>query len=469
MRQFLALALLFGTFYIAPIKGAVGFHEHQTDSGTVLNIKDTLTLAQHFSKGHVKGHLRNFFMSTINNGALKDYWTNASGMSLHYESLPMYGFVFEIKGIFTFQTLSSDLNKKDDVVGANSRWEIELYDILDRENKRDLDRLEELFLEYRWRNSFVKYGRIAIDDTPIVNERDSRMKPFAVKGFYGSIDLGHGLVFKPLFINGASPRSTVEWFSMEEAIGLTNNGVDANGDTANYQHHLKADFLMGFGVQYSKNNFAFEFWDFLLDDAFNLSWLQGGYADESWEFGLIGIYQQGLPQQKTFELNQQYFQVGTQTGAISTMFKRKMKRFYVSAARTDIFGSGRFLTPRELGREEFFTSMARSRADGLGRAAINKATLGYTNNNKGRLNAELSMQYTKTAGENNYQFNKYRVRDYLQYNLDIDYHFSGKLQGLEAQLLYIYRQDVANNTITPLQEFNNTNFHQINFIVNVNF
>ncbi len=189
------------------------------DSSTI-HVKDTFNLAQHFSKGHVSGHFRNFFMNTINEGSLRDYWTNAFGMSLHYESLPYKGFMFEMKGIFTFQTFSSDLNYEDPIAGSVSKWEHELYDVLDPENRTDLDRLEELFLHYQWDNSFIRYGRIPINKTPLINQRDERMKPFAFEGMYSEIEFAKKWKSKSIIIHGVSPRSTVEWFQLNEAIGL---------------------------------------------------------------------------------------------------------------------------------------------------------------------------------------------------------------------------------------------------------
>ncbi len=57
-----------------------------------------------FEKAEVEGHIRNYFMSTINEGSLKDYYTNATGGAIGIKTLAYKGFRIGVKGIFTYQT-----------------------------------------------------------------------------------------------------------------------------------------------------------------------------------------------------------------------------------------------------------------------------------------------------------------------------------------------------------------------------
>lgn len=430
---------------------------------------DSLNLAQHFSRGHVKGHLRNFFMSTVNQGELKDYWTNAYGMSLHYESIPFYGFVFEMKGIFSFQTLSSDLNERDELTQKGSKWEVELYDVLDSYNTHDLDRLEELFIEYRWKESHIKYGRIAIDDTPLINESDGRMKPFVFKGFNAHLKLKNHFTIQPFLLNGVSPRSTVEWFTINEAMGIKNNGYDANGDSANYRHHIEARYIGGLGLMYDLPNVKVRLWEFILDKTYNTNWLQLDADVKKINFGLITAYQFGLASQESLEFNNQYIHNNSKVGIVSGKLGYDNRTFSFDLSHTEIFGAGRFLNPREFGRDQFYTSVTRSRADGLGKASVSKLGATYSPQKLKQLLIDCNIQYTNAAGEYNYAYNKYGVRDFIQYLLNFDYQFSEKLKGLEATLLYVYRQDVDSGLLSKERTINQTNFHQINVIVNINF
>lgn len=390
-------------------------------------------------------------------------------MSLHYQSLPYKGFKFEVKGIFTFQTFSSDLNEPDPNTNKASKWEIELYDVLDRDNKTDLDRLEELFLNYEWKNSFVRYGRIPIDETPLLNQRDGRMKPYAFEGFYGDIQLFKKWRAKPIIIHGASPRSTVEWFQMNEAIGLNNNGFTSTGEKTNYHHQLNTHFLAAQEISYTSKTININLWEWYLDKVFNLNWAQFEWKQSNYKLGLIAVNQTANPYQNKLTATNQFITPGTSTQILSYMAKLQKEQFSFEIAQSILIGNGRFVFPRELGRERLYTSITRSWADGLGKANIYKIEGTYTPKQKEELAINLITQFIKTAGQNNWEFNKYGVRDYIQSVFEVDYNFKGKFKGLELDLLYIYRKDVAKKSISTMEAFNKTNFHQFNFILNINF
>ena len=95
--------------------------------------------------------------------------------------------------------------------------------------------------------------------------------------------------------------------------------------------------------------------------------------------------------------------------------------------------------------------------------------LEFSPKKKKEVKFKLIGNYVNTPGENNYTFNKYGIRDYFHTVFKVDYQFSGKLKGLQLDLLYIYNKDVDSAPLTLDAAFNKTNYHQINFIANVNF
>lgn len=438
------------------------------DSTTSL-IKDTFNLAQHFSKGHVSGHFRNFFMNTINEGRLRDYWTNAFGMSLHYESLPFKGFMFEMKGIFTFQTFSSDLNYKDPIAGSTSKWEHELYDVLDPENRTDLDRLEELFIHYQWKKSFIRYGRIPINKTPLINQCDERMKPFAFEGLYSEIEFTKKWKSKSLIIHGVSPRSTVEWFQLNEAIGLYDNGFSNSGENADYLGHLNTHFLIAQEIKLVTKKTNLSLWNFYMDKLFNLNWFQLEINHNKWKGGIIGVHQFGLNQESSVNSENLYLNSESSVNIVSSILERNFNKTTLSVSRTDIFGSGKFVFPRELGREELYTSLVRSRFEGLGKSQGTNFNLTYYPNQKENLEIDVIGSYVNVPSTYDFKQNKYGIRDYFHAIFRIDYNFIGRLKGLELDFIYIYHKDVDAQPITEKEAFNTTNFHQINLIMNINF
>ena len=89
-----------------------GKHESTSDSTSILSA---------FKRGRFNGHFRYFFMSTQNQEGLTDYYANAAGGGLRFETAKFHGFQFAISGFYTFNIGSSDLGKKDSASGQSNR------------------------------------------------------------------------------------------------------------------------------------------------------------------------------------------------------------------------------------------------------------------------------------------------------------------------------------------------------------
>ena len=118
----------------------------QSDSKLVI---DTNSLLAAFKAGTVNGHFRYFLSSTDNTGTLTDYYANAVGGGLRYESAAFHGFSMGESGLYIFDAGSSDLAKKDAASGQANRYEIGLFDVTDPENLNEINRVEEFFIKYR--------------------------------------------------------------------------------------------------------------------------------------------------------------------------------------------------------------------------------------------------------------------------------------------------------------------------------
>src|SRR5688572_16598588 len=127
--------------------------ETSADSIQVRNIKDV------FTHGETEGHIRNYFMATWNQRELSNHYANAIGARLGFHSAPYKGFRFGLAGLFTYNAFSSELAEADHISGKLPRYELELFDIEEAENKADLDRLDELYLEYQTKHLKATIGR----------------------------------------------------------------------------------------------------------------------------------------------------------------------------------------------------------------------------------------------------------------------------------------------------------------------
>lgn len=419
-----------------------------------------------FSNAHFHGHFRNYFMTTQNRGSLQDYYTNATGGAVGFTTGNFIGFEIGVKGIFTYKTFGNDLGVEDAVTGKNAKWEYELYDVLNKGNFRDFDRLEELFIRYRFGNSYLSYGKLETEYTPLLNHSDGRMKPFAHRGVWAHLKFTEEHQLNLGWLNGVSPRSTTEWFAMDETIGLFYNGFQPNGEMAEYHEFYPSNGIGVLNYNFQKENVLFNFYDFYLDGVMNTLWTEVGYDLVDFNLGIQYVYQNPLSYSEDLAYAHRYVQPGENGQVLSTQLSWKKDGFNLAFAYSHAFESGRFLFPKELGRDHFFTSIPRSRLEGLGNADVFTFKAEY-HLLKPDFHIGVEMQQLQGPETGNFEFNKYNVDESFQANSHLSYHAHGFLEGLSFDILWIYRK---NQNRTDAQSiFNKSNFNQLNFVTNFNF
>ena len=289
------------------------------------------------------------------------------------------------------------------------------------------------------------------------------MKPFAFQGGW----LHHkNEKFQAdiAWIHKVSPRSMTEWFPMEEVIGITDNGYLPNGEKAYYKEttHSQGLAIVHLGKEFK--NLKVNFWNFHLDKFINTSWLQLEYAKKNWELGIIYSYQIPDAYQKTLAYKNRYVQPNENGQVVSSILKYKNGSSQFKAAYTKSFESSRYLFPKELGRDQFYTSMSRSRIEGLG--GVDVFAIGYQYNwNHLFLNVDATT--THGIAIKAYELNKYNIDDYYQINTRLHYEFTDFLKGLHVELLYVWKQNKnEHNTKLVAQR---SDYNQINLITNFNF
>ena len=461
--------LLLGIFLLGPRPSLQGQH-HDADSiqkqsileseregshGTIARAKDF------FAYGTITGHLRNYFMSTFNRGDLTDYYANAIGGTMGFRSPDFYGFEFGTAGIFTYKAFSSDLNKVDPATGEVAFWEHELFDVIDTDNFNDLDRLESLYLRYSFSKGYITYGKMEIEDTPLMNRSDQRMNAFSFKGIWLHYALDENNRFHFTWIDRISPRGVVEWVDFHEGIGLSDQGFQPDGTEADYFEHVDSDGLAMLGYLGQRHNFSLQFYQWYLDNLSYTSWLGLEYRKANWSLGLQGVLQFPDAHQRDLEYDQRYIQPGEHGQVLSGQVKYDAADWHLRAAFTEVFNGGRFLFPRELGRDNFYTSLPRSRLEGFGDTHV--LTLGgeYVLTRDG---LTAGLDYTRLWGPQTgtFTYNKYDLDAYWQVNARLHYAFGHFFDGLSIDMLYVYKQN--RNDTSPGAIFNRSNYHQFNLV-----
>lgn len=457
MKRSELLFILFGLMSLFQIHAQE--HQDHDTSGEPEKLSHLIT------KGKIEGHIRNYFMSTWNQGELKDYYTDAFGGAIAFKTRTYKGFEAGVKGIFTYKAFSADLDEPDELTGVAAKWEYQLYDITDPDNFNDLDRLEELYLKYQFREGYITYGKLEIEDTPLLNESDGRMKPFAFKGVWLHLENRRHKV-NLSWLDRVSPRSTVEWYDFNEALGLVNNGIQPDGEPAHYHHKTSSRGIALMEYTFHRKRLKLQYDHWYLHRVFNTSMLQLEYHPDSWRFGLQYAYQVPDNYQEELSYEERYMQPDENGQVLSALAEYRNSGWLLKASYSRAFASGRFLFPRELGRDHFYTSIQRSRLDGFGDSNIYTLQGGWNFNKRGVF---LLTQFTGVYGPeiDNFKFNKYNLDAYHLWNTKFTWHLHDFLEGMSFELLYVRKWNMNNSE--PEVVYNLSNLDQLNFIVNYEF
>lgn len=445
------------------------------DSATHANISaaDTGSFLYAFKKGHFHGNFRYFFMASDNKPGLTDYYANAIGGGIKYETAPYKGFQFGVGGYFIFNIGSSDLTKPDPKTGQPNRYETGLFDIQDPANKNNIDRLEELYIKYSWKKSHLAFGKQLIN-TPFINLQDGRMRPTEVGGVYGEVNDIKNTKMEGGFIYQVSPRSTVEWFKVGASIGVNPQGVNAEGGKSDYAGNLKSKGIVLLGITHAiNNNLSFKVWDVFVENIFNTTLLQADFSyplskENSLTAGLQYIRQDAIKDGGNSIASKAYFDKNGKSNVWGATAGWKNNHWQASLNYTRITDDGRFLMPREWGREPLFTFLPRERNDGFGDLNAYLVKAAY-NIPKGFLKLETGLGYYDLPDIKNYALNKYSIPSYVQFNFDAVYSYKGLLKGLETRFLFVHKWKKGDTYGTDKYEINKVNFSLWNLIFNYNF
>ncbi len=419
-------------------------------------------IVDYLKEGHLSGQIRNFTMTTINSGSLNDYIANAIGASIHYETADWKGFKVGLNGLFVYKTFSNDLLEIDTLVGKSASYELQLFDLEHPGNYTDLDRLEELYIDYNHQHWNATIGKMEIE-TPIVNKHDGRMKPKVFLGIKSEYDSDKFGLFLGWFWK-ASPRSITHWYNIGDAIGLYNNGCLPDGSPAEYHEHISSKGLGILGIRHAiTSKVNVEYWNYHLDNISNTILINPAYDDSTWYFGMMYLNQMAIRHGGNENVEHTFYNPSLKTNGVSAQIGYTINKHEFEISGTHIFKGGTFIFPRELGMDPFYTFISRSQMEGSGNSTA--LTLRYKYSNK---KLQIGTYWNRMLLSNNLTHNKYDIPSYDQFNFDLSYKFSKELEGLEMRFLYVIRNSIWKNT-TNQQTFNKVDFNQFNLVFNFNF
>lgn len=436
------------------------------DSNAVVNSFGDL-----FRKGTISGHFRSFGMTTINEGDLKDYRSWAVGGGIKLQTAPLHGFQAGISGFFIYNLAGTDLSIPDPITQQNNRYEIALYDVENPTNRSDLDRLEELYIRYQFKRSSITLGKQLLN-TPFINLQDGRMRPTEVEGVWTEWKSKKNWQVKAGFIYGVSPRGTVRWYSVKNSIGVYSMGVNENGQRSDYAGNLQTKGILLHNIQYQSKNLKIQWWNQYTENIFTSSLVQVDYENKSstgiWFTGAQWVRQDATGTGDQPDPIKQYTPRNWSASAYGLRGGWKNKNWETSLNYTRITKEGRYLMPREWGRDPFFTFMPRERNEGLGDVHAFVGKLQYIHP-KHPVQASLAVGQFQLPDVLHYRLNKYGMPSYRQVNVDLRYRFEKFWRGLDMQILYVYKQGTGETHDSLRYVINKVNMSQWNWVLNFQF
>ena len=436
----------------------------------VISVKDSL------AKGKVSVHARYYFMASDNAPGLTDAHAHAFSLSLGYVSPQWKGFSFGMSGSSTFHLESSSLDRLDALTQQPNRYEIGLFDIEHPASWQPLPRLEELYIRFNSKKIDTKLGNQLIR-TPFINPQDGRMRPTLVQGLTSEWSPYKKWKIQAGLLNSIAPRSTVNWYSIGNSIGKYPVGVSTTGVKSGYSGKIKSDFIgyIGINSQFGKG-LSIQVFDQYVDRVFNTSLVQVNWDKKLNETKPLILQLAGQ------WITQKAIQSGGNDNPINSYFDKgatsqvfgfrlgfmKTNNWNLHVNYTRITGEGRYLMPREWGKDPMFTFMQRERNEGFGNVHAMNLVAGKELGKSG-WKIESSIGHFLLPDVKNYALNKYGIPSYAQFNFDLRYQFKGSFQGLNAQLLFVYKGRIGETYGNKRYVLNKVDMSLYNFIVNYTF
>jgi hypothetical protein len=438
-------------------------------------VSDTSSLLAAFKNGHFDGRIRLYSAGSINQDSLTDYYANAAGIGLRYETGKFKGFQLAAGSFFTYNIASSDFSQIDPSTNTINRYELGLFDVENPSNTKNLAQNEELYIKYSSKKFAALFGRQFIH-TPLINLQDGRMRGTTVEGLWLAAKPIKSLKLEGGWLYRIYPRSTNRWFDIGESMGLYPQGRSPLGGPANYLNNIRSAGIGVFSATYKPTKTAkMEVWNYFVENVSNSVFVQAEDARKIGEsnhhilYGAQYLRQDALNYGGNQNQALSYMLQGEQANAFGGMVGWKNEKFQVDFNYTRITGDGRFMFPREWGRDPFYTFLPRERNEGYGNVHAVSTNFRYKPKEK---------PFVGWFGVGYYQLpdiiaeaplNKYAIPSYVQTNIDLKYVHSGWLNGLESHLLVVSKIATGNTYDNPNFVFQKVNMVHVNLIFNYYF
>lgn len=431
------------------------------------------SVSDFMKKGSFNGHLRTYAMGTFNKGKLRDYHAWAYGLGLGYES-PVWNHLYAgMSGFLIFDISSSNFLVHDSITGAGSRYESGLYNVEHFDHKSGLAHVETMYLGFKNKYVNAKFGKQELN-TPLVNLQDSRMAPNHASGLYFESKINNKLHAEGGWITHFSPRSTIEWYHISHTIGIYPAGVNESGERSTYKNNLQTAGLGILGLSYHLPKIKIQAWDYFADNIFNTFLGQAdvtlpiNHSANSLRFGAQVLRQNAIAHGGNIDPGKAYITPGSKSGLYGATAGYGNNKWLLSFNYLHITDEGRFLMPREWGKEQLYVTLPRERLEGAGNVKAANVKLQY-NIKRYKLKAETAYGYYKMPDVHDFRLNKYGLPSYDHFYFSLLKQFSGMLKNTDARFIYVYKGQHGEDYGDAKYVINKVGMHHLDLIINYHF
>ncbi len=416
-------------------------------------------------KPHI--HFRTFWMNTTYGGDFKDDY--ALGTSLNLGGKANYkGFEFHAGYRIFGNVTSSNIWDPDPATGQMNRYETGLFDLL---NPGDdfFGKLELFSLKYENDKWGAQVGRFGIN-TPWINPQDGRLSPTGIEGLSFWVN-PESWKIQAWWINRMSLRGTSRWLHIGNSIGVYPKGRDILGMPSEYPGNTSSDYIFILHVtkDFESGN-KLEIDQTLVQNVFNTftinwdnSW-DGPKEGAKWISTLQTGFQHGIGQGGNKLPGFRYKSPSDRNAYISGSFGLRNSSWTHKIGLTYLGGDGRWLSPREWGRDPWTTFIPRERNEGFESVFASTWYSQYSFKNfplsvYGHFGIHILPDIDDAAA------NKYNFPSYRQINLGLRYN-PETFGRLNFHLIAMNKEALSNDPLKGNQRYNKVGLWHVNLMIN---
>ncbi len=408
----------------------------QNDSNKIHDLNTFL------KKGEFHGQVQSFFIMTDNEKPLTDHYAWAAGAGLTYRTASWKGLQAGISGSFMMNIRSSDLSKPDSLTGAMNRYEILMFDYFRPSARQALPRLEQLYLQYNFRNSYIQAGKFILN-TPFLNKQEGKMPPNVEEGLWMKFSELKNVSLEAGWVWSILSRGTTRWLPAAKTPGIYPSGSNPDGSKSAYYGNLESKGIGLAGLMWHPGNLTISFWNQYTENIMNSALLSVEYGKSFHNAnkvfaGVMLIRQDAIHDGGNPEPAKSYLQPGSRSNSLSARLAFGRPAWNITLSYTRITPDGRYQNPREWSYDPFYTFMQRELTEGCGN--LHALTVkGEVQNRKKNFRSVLTYGRYFMPDVKNSPLNKYGMPSFQQVNLDFRYSPAGRWSGINMIVLLVYK------------------------------